>query len=190
MKLIKKLLLAASLLALPAFSAHAITLTGFGNTDFSITYTDFTTAETGADSLHIAGSDQGTSVYGTLDTPISLSQSYDYLLLTGYYTGTSDARFDIALFDDEGNSLNYFGYFSAFNPGVQTTVRLDFGFADGTLTGPVTMIGLIGNGFGSGTINLTVDHLTGEAVPEPSTWALLLISAGGAALYLRRRKVV
>jgi len=188
MKLTKKYLLVASLLAFSALSASAITLTEFGDADFNVTYSDFTTVEAGFDSLRVAGSDENTAVYGTLATPISLSQSYGYLLLTGYYSGTSSARFDIALFDEDGDSLNDIGYFSTFDPGVPMTVRLDFNYAEGAFNGPVTMIGLISTGLGD-NVDLTVDHLTAEAIPEPSTWALLVIAAGGTAFYLRRRRV-
>jgi hypothetical protein len=188
MKLIKHLLITASLLACSAFSSQAITLTGFGDTDYNVTVRDFATVEAGSDSLRVAGSDDGSSVYGTLTTPISLSQSYDYLLLTGYYTGTSSARFDISLFDEEGNSLTYMGSFSAFDPGVLMTVRLDFSFAEGVLTGPVIMVGLISTGSGS-HVDLTVDHLTAEAIPEPSTCVLIALGAVGVLFFLRRRKV-
>jgi hypothetical protein len=188
MKLIKSIVFTAILLAGTAFSAQAITLTGFGDTDFLVTYSDFTTTVPGANSLLVAGSDFGSAVYGTLATPISLSGSSDYLLLTGTYDGFSMGRFQISLADEDGDTLNYEADFTAFTPGQLTTVRLDFASMIGVFNGPVTMLAIIANGSGD-NVNLTVDHLTAEAIPEPSTWALLLIATGGTAIYLRRRKV-
>lgn len=189
MKLIRSILATAAILASTAFSAQAITLTGFGNTDFSVDYSDFTNTIPGPDSLQIIGSDFGSGVYGTLATPINLSGFSDYLLLTATYDGVSLARFDISLADEDGDTLNYSAYFSAFTPGQLSTVRLDFVSMSGAFNGPVTMLAIIANGSNGDTVNLTVDHLTAEAIPEPSTWALLLVAAGGTAFYLRRRKV-
>ena len=188
MKLIKSILFTAILLAGTALSAQAITLTGFGNTDFSVNYSDFTNTVPGTDSLQLIGSDFGSGVYGTLATPISLSGYSDYLLLTATYDGVSMARFDISLSDEDGDTLNYSAYFSAFTQGQLSTVRLDFISMSGVFNGPVTMLAIIANGSGD-SVNLTVDHLTAEAIPEPSTWALLLIAASGAVLHLRRRKL-
>ncbi len=39
-------------------------------------------------------------------------------------------------------------------------------------------------GFGSGTVKVTYDY---EAVPEPSTWAVIALGAGVLAVYRRRR---
>lgn len=185
MKTLKYMLLAAGMLASAMLTAHAAILTGFGDAEYHVTYTDFTITQTGT-TLNLAGSDFGTSVYGTLDTPIIIDGSTDYLELTGTYSGSSSARFDIMLFDEDGDSLNYFGYFNAFSAGVPTTVRMDFLMEDGAFNGPVVMIGMVVNGIGSSSVNLTVDSVA--AVPEPSTWMLLGASAGVLA-FLRRRKI-
>jgi len=184
MKLLKNLLLAAGLLASSALSAHAVILTGFGDSEYHITFSDFTPTQTRT-SLNLSGSDFGSGVYGTLDTPITIDGSASYLTLTGTYSGSSSARFDIMLFDEDGDSLNYFSYFNAFPAGVPATIRMDFLMEDGVFNGPVVMIGLVANGIGS-SVNLTLDSVA--AVPEPSTWMLLGASVCVLAL-LRRRKL-
>lgn len=183
MKLIKNLLMGAGLLACSALSAHAVILTGFGDSEYHITFSDFTPTQTST-SLNLVGSDFGSGVYGTLDIPISIDGDASYLMLTATYSGSSSARFDIMLFDEDGDSLNYSSYFSAFSPGVPATIRMDFLMEDGVFNGPVVMIGMVANGIGS-SVNLTLDSVA--AVPEPSTWMLLGASVCLLAL-LRRRK--
>ncbi len=134
----------------------------------------------------MTGTDFGSSVYGTLETPIVIDGSASYLMLTGTYTGTSTARFDLMLFDEDGDSLNYFAYFTAFSPGAPATIRMDFLMAEGVFNGPVTRIGMVANGIGSGSVNLTMNSV--DAVPEPSTWMLLTASVGVLA-FLRRRQL-
>ncbi len=184
MKLIKNLLIAVVLLASSALSAHAVILTGFGDSEYHITFSNFTPTQTST-SLNLVGSDLGSSVYGTLDTPIVIDGSANYLMLTGTYSGSSSARFDIMLFDEDGDSLNYSSYFNAFSPGVPATIRMDFLMEDGTFNGPVVMIGLVANGIGS-SVDLTVDSVA--AVPEPSSWMLIGASVCVIA-FLRRRKL-
>lgn len=188
MKLIRNLILAATLLASTALSAHALSLTGFSNTEFTVTYSDFSSTIEGASSLQVIGSDFGDGVYGTLNTPIELGSATDYLLLTGYYTGTSTARFDIQLVDEDGDTLTYVADFISFTQGAPSTVRLDFWSAEGFFNGPVVMVALITSGTGD-SVNLTMDHLSAEAVPEPTTWTLLAAAAGMIVLFFRRRKV-
>ncbi len=185
MKFIKPLLLAAGLFASSALTSQAVILTGFGDSEYHMTFSDFTATQTGS-SLNLTGSDFGSSVYGTLDTSIAIDGSGSYLMLTGTYSGTSAARFDIMLFDEDGDSLNYTSYFTAFSNGIPATIRMDFLMEDGVFNGPVVMVGLVANGIGSGTVNLTLDSVA--AVPEPSTW-MLLGAAACVVVFFRRRKL-
>jgi hypothetical protein len=187
MNFIKTLLFSATLLGGSFLSANAAVMTDFGSSSYSITFADFTTNQT-ANSLHLTGDDFGSSIYGNLATPFDLGGSMDSLSLTASYSGPSTARFDVALFDADGDSLNFTGYFSSFTPGVTSTLTLNFGFAEGTFNGPVRTVAIIANGIGGANsgVDLTVYNLS--AIPEPSTWALMLLGTTGVLIAIRRRK--
>lgn len=185
MNLIKTLLLPATLLGASLIGANAAVITGFGSSEFSITYNDFTSAPQTGDSLRLIGNDFGSSVYGSLAIPFEIIGSLDSISLNGSYSGTSEARFDIALIDADGDSLNYTGYLSSFTQGVTSSVTLSFGFSEGVFNGPVRSAAIITNGIGDG-VDLTVHNV--EAIPEPSTIALMALGTAGAVLFIRRRK--
>jgi len=105
-------------------------------------------------------------------------------LLTG-----DDASFDAALF----GSFNTSG-------AVQGSQRLSFGFLNGGILGPNNDINFNANENNTFQINLLGggQTLTGfaqigtgagvGAVPEPGTWAMLLMGFGGMGVALRRRR--
>lgn len=184
MNLIKTLLLSAAVFGASFLSANAAVITDFSSGSFGITYSDFSTTSQSGGSLHLTGNDFGSSVFGNLPAPFDLGGSLDSITLSGSYSGASTARFDVLLIDADGDSLNYTGYFSSFTPGVPATVTLALNFADGVFNGPVRSVGIVTNGIGS-AVDFTVYNVA--AIPEPSTWALILVGATGAVIAIRRR---
>ena len=187
MNFFKSLLVSAGILCVSILGANAAVITSFGTGEFTLTYNDFTSSAQDSGSLHLVGNDFGSSTFGNLATPFDLGGSMDSITLSGSYSGASTARFDVILIDEDGDTRNYTGYFSYFTPGVPATVTLAFNFAEGTFDGPVRSVGIVANGIG-GSVDLAVYNIA--AIPEPSTWALILIGATGAAIIIRRRKVV
>jgi hypothetical protein len=187
MNLFKSLVVSAGILCVSILGANAAVLTSFGSGDFTHTYNDFTSFTQDSTSLRLVGNDFGSSTFGNLTAPFDLGGSMDAITLSGSYSGASTARFDVILIDEDGDTRNYTGYFSFFSPGVPSTVTLAFNFAEGVFDGPVRSVGIVANGIGS-AVDLTVYNIA--AIPEPSTWALILIGATGAAIVIRRRKIV
>lgn len=187
MNFVKSLVVSAGILCVSILGANAAVITSFGTGEFTLTYNDFTSSTQDSGSLHLIGNDLGSSTFGNLATPFDLGGSLDSITLSGSYSGASTARFDVILIDEDGDTRNYTGYFSYFTPGVPATVTLAFNFADGTFDGPVRSVGIVANGIGglNSSVDLTVYNIA--AIPEPSTWALILISGMGCVVMLRRR---
>lgn len=171
---------------------------------------------TGLDAVHAIGPQSGQTVFGTAVTPGDVTFESDSTLST---TGGGVARFN-GPFDDLSFFLTNLGTFDAanFNLNVADVSRnnpitVDIrAFTDGgpvggiligndlSLTNGQNKFGLQGTGvdftsvsfeFSRNAVDIRQVELGGiTAVPEPATWALMIIGFGGAGAMIRRRRSV
>jgi len=173
-------------------------ITGFGTGDYTSTFVSgFTQTQTGT-TYELSGSDNS-SAFGSIAASIFVGTPVA-LTLTGSYSAgsTSTANFNVELLDANGNGYFYQGNLNSFTPrgsnvaltltGVgQDTLNNTANF-NGTVTGLAFLMG--GGGLSSGDI--TLDQLSTSSVPEPATYALLVMGGlviFGSALVLRKAKI-
>lgn len=170
---------------------HAVQITGFGTGDFTAT-TAFGTDTPGANSYLITGTDFGSTLVGSIATPVSSLGSVNALYLIGTLTFTTNpgTNFQVGLYDSNGNGRLYQANWSSFTTsGVQQEITLSYAVADGAFNGTASVITLSVSGPGN-SINFSLNNLaTTSAVPEPATFAALfgLASLGFCAVRRRRK---
>ena len=174
---------AASLLAFSG--AQAVLITDFGNTSFTPYYTDFASNPQTPSQISLDGT-EGNMIFGDLATPVNILGSTEYLTISGIYTGTYNGQFVVELFDADGDSLTYNGFYANFTPSVFSTVNLVFVSQSGSFNGVVSAVGFTsGSSGGSASVDLTTSNLS--AVPEPAASALTAASLTAVLAFRRRR---
>ena len=168
-------LLIASLFIGFQTTMHAQSITNFGSSQFTITSSDFTDAQTST-SLRITGNDFGDTLVGTISTAI-IPTSTIHLTLTGTLAGVNpNSSFQIALVDTAFNEVDFNGTWSAFASGSQTSATLNIAQPVPGFNGDITEIALFTGGTGS-PLDFTFSNLSVTAsVPEPSSSNLILIA--------------
>lgn len=183
----KTLLTLASTVFFAASSFANISITNWGSAQLTQSFSDWTSATPSSTSLSLVGT-EGQQYFGLLTTPVSISSISPVLQIqvTGVYTGASTGGFSIELFDADGDSRQYNGFFTDFTPSASSTVTANFATQTGLFDPTVTQVSFVASGAGTASANIQLTNLT--AVPEPSTYAL--VALGGLALFfvIRRRK--
>lgn len=180
-----------SLIATIAVSANSfanITITNWGTPQLAEVYSEWTSATPSSSSLTLIGT-EGNQYFGDLFTPVSITSISPVLQIqvTGVYSGASTGGFSIELFDIDGNSRQYNGFFTNFTPGVSSVVTANFAVETGVFNPTVTKISFVASGSGTSSANIQLTNLA--AVPEPSTYALMALCGLGLFLAARSRKV-
>lgn len=185
--------LVAALILATGVSLQAQTITGFGSGDFLITdntssFDIGTSPVQTSTTTTFSGVDGGTGFYVALQTPVALVSGFAAkpLNLTATLNVANTNGFAVELFDSNGVSAAYTGYWSSFTTGASSVVTLTYGSTAPGFTGTVVAV-LLGTGGTGQTLNVTLDTLA-VAVPEPSTYAALSgIAVLGFVAYRRRR---
>lgn len=173
--------------------AASVLLTGFGSTEIADGGSS-SFIQTGTTTQFI-GSDQTGSFLGTF-SPVDITGFTSSITLTATVSGTNPAsNFTLQLWDGGSNFRDYSGNWSAFPVGVPTSVIFT---ADTPPVGVFNVTTVSGVQFlfggAGGTLNVTFDSLTANsinAIPEPSTCAVLAGLAGlGWTLCRRRRQAL
>jgi len=174
-------------------SAQAILITGFGTTAeppasaFTIdgATSNFTTITQTALNTNVVGTDTTQIFAGTFGT-INIA-GLNTIQLTATLTGTNAAtNFSVDLFNAAlSESRLYSGNLISFVSGSPTTVVLTF-VSETASFNDIGAFQYTGNGTGSLPVNITFDSL--EAIPEPSTYALLALGLGSLVFFRKRSK--
>jgi hypothetical protein len=187
--------LVAALILATGVSLQAQTITGFGSGDFLINDSNSsfdigTSPVQTSSATTFSGVDGGTGFYISLNTPVALVSGFAAkpLKLTATLNVANSNGFAIELFDINGVSAAYSGYWSSFVTGASTEVTLTYDSTSPGFTGTVIAV-LLGTGGTGQTLNVTLDNLAVVVpVPEPSTYAALSgIAVLGFVAYRRRR---
>jgi hypothetical protein len=185
--------LVAALILAGSVSLQAQTITGFGSGDFLIndansSFDIGTSPVQTSTNITFSGVDGGTGFYVVLNTPVVLVNGFaaSPLILTATLNVANANGFGVELFDSDGASAAYSGFWSSFATGASTEATLTYASTAPGFTGTVVAVLLSTGGTGQ-TLNVTFDKLI-VAVPEPSTYAALSgIAVLGFVAYRRRR---
>lgn len=170
--------------ALALAPASAVLVTDFGSASFSPTFSDFTSNLQTPAQITLDGT-EGNMIFGDLATPVNVLGSTESLTITGIYTGLYNGQFVVELFDADGDSRAYSGFYANFTPSVSSTVNLVFVSETGAFSGIVTGVGFTaGSSGGSDSVNLVATNLS--AVPEPGSFVFLVGGMAAMAIYRRR----
>jgi len=183
-KTILSLAVAASLLS---NSFGNISITNWGSDQLTQSFSDWTSATPASNSLTLVGT-EGQQYFGDLTTPVSITSISPVLQIqvTGVFTGVTTGGFSIELFDADGDSRQYNGFFTEFTPSVSSTVTANFAVETGVFNPTVTGVSFVASGAGTASANIQLTNLT--AVPEPSTYALMALGCLVLFFIARRRK--
>jgi hypothetical protein len=163
----------------------AATITGFGNTDFTVEgFSTFSTITPGASSVTVAGTTTQ-SLSGSF-LPVNITGSALELSLNARVIGANPGDLiTITLFDDEFESQSYQANLSLFGNSGFTAVSIPvLGILNDQLN--LTSIGGLTISFG-GNDAISMEFDTLQSIPEPSTYALL--GLGGLAFWALRRRM-
>lgn len=153
--------------------AQAQVITGFGTGQFTTTYTDFTTINQTATTLHVQGVDNN-GLIGTIPT-VTIPVSTTKLSLTGTLGGVNPmSTFTITLMDSADQSIDFHGDWSSFSiSGASMTGIVDL-VSPGAFNGSVVGIAFY-TGSSVTAVDFTFDQLA--AVPEATAWHLLVVAS-------------
>jgi hypothetical protein len=164
----------------------AVLVTGFGAGEFTSTSAGFTTETQTATTYRLSGTDFGMTSYGDVPSPVNITGSTSFLILTASFSGTATGAFGIELYDALGNTRLYSAPLSDYTPqNVFLPTYFSFVSQTGAFNNVVQGLGFLTSGTGS-TVDITMDKL--EATPEPTSTALMLV--GIVSLVARRRRQV
>jgi len=173
-------------------SANAILITGFGSTAeapasaFTVdgANSTFPTITQAAFNTNVVGNDLGQIFAGTFSS-INIA-GLNTIQLTGTMSGTNAASiFSVDLFNGAQNQTRtYSGNLSGFGTGSPATVVLTF-VSETASFNDIAAFVFTGAGAGA-AVNFTFDSL--EAIPEPSTYALLALGLGSLVFFRKRSK--
>ena len=177
-----------SVLRLLAGSAGALALLGAaGGANASVVFNDIDSAL-----LALAGSD----FFGAdlEDEPGAFEHEFSFSILDDSEANSSVTTIRLGSTDIDFTSIFLDGFAftqTGFDPNAENwelaTVALLAGGHTITLTGSV--VGASGDGAYSGVLNVASDGGGGgNEVPEPSTWAMMILGFGGTGAVLRRRR--
>jgi len=187
MKNIKYLLTVA--FAAVTCSLSAQTITGFGTGDGFTASPNGFTATPSAGAYSISGT-EGSDFFATLPATVSITSfATKKLQLTGTMTANPGSAVNIELFDDNGDSAVYKGFWASFTLSTASTGDLAYDSFTGSFNGNVTGF-LLSTAPGTATITISLDSLSAApaVIPEPSTYASLAgIAVLGFVAYRRRR---
>ena len=170
-----------------SLSLSAQQITGFGNSsDFTSTFSSFTTNTSAATSYTVTGPDNGSFLVGSFNASISLGTP-SALVLSATQSTALSSSFTIALLDSGGNSAVYSGNWAQFSAAVPTSSILMFSNYTGAFNGRATGLLLSTGGIGS-TLTVSLNNLAVSAIPEPSTFAALFGAAALGMAACRRRR--
>jgi len=164
LKLLGLAVASAFLVAAPASAAdYLFTVTGVSTASGTLITQDTTNSNGGSLITGITGTYNGQAIQGL--SPTGSFGSNDNMLFVG-----QNPLLDI-------NGFTFFGDF-----GVRNIYFAGGGFGEGGEN-------LLGSyrDFQIGDVNFSIAPVTG-AVPEPATWALMLLGFGGIGLAMRRRQ--
>jgi hypothetical protein len=202
----KKNFIALSLLSLLwTATASAQIITGFGSTQLNpfnlatdLVGTNGNWVNTGSQSsttvtiTNAPNAFTGSNgIFSTLTTPENIIGNTGHLTLVGTLNSAvpTTNSFLIALFDSSFNELDYNFNWSSFSGGNTVTVIL--GGSSGVFNGTVSSWSLSpqGGALDSSTVGFTFDQLEAGVVPEPSTYAMMVLGLGllGFGLYRHQK---
>jgi len=176
-----------SVMRLLAGSAGALALLGAGGASASVVFDDIDSVL-----LALAGSD----FFGAdlEDEPGDFTHEFEFSILddseanssvTTILLGSTDIDFSSIFLD--GFAFTQTGFDPAAENWELATVGLLAGDHSIVLKGSV--VGTSGDGAYSGVLNVAADGGGGgNEIPEPSTWAMMILGFGGTGAMLRRRR--
>lgn len=183
----RKEIIIALVLSLSALSASkAVLITDFSQANFTI---DYGTSSIGyvisanTPNISVEGMDSTQMLAGTFD-PVDVSGSFQ-IILTGTVSGDNpNASFHVDLYNSDFSQVQTYTGYTEFFGSTSTSIVLTFdsGTAFSDIAGFVFTLD------GPGTLSFTFQGLSAEAVPEPSTYALMAAGLGGLFFALRLRK--
>jgi len=169
------------------FPAKALVITDFSAASFTVDSgtSSFPTIQVNPGNVAVDGTDFGESLAGTF-VPVDVT-GLDQFSLSGSIGGTNPgSAFTVLLFNSSFDQVReYSGSLSDFGSGsssvVLTLVSESAPFTD------IAGFQFIGGGSGS-PLAMTFEGLTATAVPEPSTWVLLVAAGGLLVIRLQRSR--
>jgi len=112
----------------------------------------------------------------------TFSTSYNAVGFTAYFNGTAGPA-TVTVFGTGGDTIGIFAFPSGDDP---ATGLADRGYLGFTSTAPIT--GFQWDTTGGGIINTGFSNLSVGPVPEPSTWAMMILGFAGIGFMAYRRK--
>lgn len=138
-------------------------------------------ASDGVRSIDLNGLDQG-SIWQQL-TGLTIGQNYSILFdMAGNPDGGGSTK--VAVVSDAGNQTDVFNFNTAGTTHANMGwVTQQFNFTATSTSALLTFSSAQNNPFGA-----AIDNVRDAAVPEPATWAMMLVGFGGLGAMLRRKR--
>ena len=176
------LAMAGAGLAAATPAAAAVTIVGPTATTSSCTAFSFSIADSAC-----AGGYTGNLLQGTLQDPgLAALQAFGYTGTGTYLASIGSISGTTIDFGTMLTGMTLIGFhYGAAGSGTEATSFFLFNAGSGTQT--ITVAGRAGTNSPFGLSNAAL-FSTGGAVPEPATWALMLLGFAGIGLAMRRRR--